>query len=232
MEHKKLPVFRYVRKAVYVCVVVVPLLGIVLVIALSSMYAGKSIYELLGENKKLKQAITNLTDESQIGFAKVVKQDMRGGRLFTRLIFVETDRNDPTQRILEREYEIEGDIIYFDALIVKFSEKYVMDGRGRALYLWRRVYGERMPPEEGFPIESFGKEPQRYADICAALSIRDRTLFWKEIWNLSDDPERLSRLGIQAIYGNVVYKKVKPGLIYMFKISNTGTLYPETVPDI
>ncbi|NLH17176.1 MAG: hypothetical protein GX455_11410, partial [Phycisphaerae bacterium] len=51
-----------------------------------------------------------------------------------------------------------------------------------------------------------------------------------EIWALSNDPARLQQLGITAVYGNVVYRKLRPGLIYVFKISNTGQLYPETVP--
>jgi hypothetical protein len=49
---------------------------------------------------------------------------------------------------------------------------------------------------------------------------------------LANDPEALQQHGIKAIYGNAVYKKLKPGLIYVFKISPTGQLIPETVPDL
>ena len=57
-------------------------------------------------------------------------------------------------------------------------------------------------------------------------------MFWPEIWELSNDPDRLKDAGIQAIYGNAVYKKLRPGLIYVFKISPSGQLYPEVVPDM
>ena len=70
----------------------------------------------------------------------------------------------------------------------------------------------------------------RYEDIFKALSVSDRDMFWQEIWALSDTPERLNASGIQAIFGLAVYKKLRPGLIYVFKITNTGALYPETVP--
>lgn len=199
-------------------------------VALTMLRATKTIQDLLTENRKLKQAITNLTEERQIGYAKVLAQENRDGKLFTRLLFVETDRQDPTRRILEKEYEIEGDIIFFDALVVKFGNQVVMDGKERSLYLWRRVYGEAMAPASGFPIATPGTEPKRYADIGARLSIRERELFWSEIWQLSNDPDRLRHLGVQAIYGNVVYRKLRPGLIYMFKINNAGNLYPESVP--
>ena len=83
-----------------------------------------------------------------------------------------------------------------------------------------------------YPIETPGGEPRRYADICAKLSLKDRDMFWDEIWKLSNDPDRLREAGIKAIYGNVIYRKLKPGLIYVFKINNTGTLFPEVVPDL
>jgi len=71
------------------------------------VYVGRAVYEgtatirqLLTENKQLRQAITNLTVEEQIGYAKVVWQGVREGKLFTTLRFVETDRNDKLRKIL------------------------------------------------------------------------------------------------------------------------------------
>lgn len=191
-----------------------------------------TIHELLTENKNLKQAITNLTDESQIGYAKIIKQEKADGRLLTTIKFVETARDDKAKKILEKEYTIEGDIIHFDALIVKFGDKMVTDGKARALYLWRRIYGERMAPGEGFVIEEPGAEPQRYKDLLKALPIEQRQMFWSNIWDLANDTEKLAAYDIDAIYGSAVYSKLKPGLIYVFKLTPTGHFYPEVVPDI
>jgi len=191
-----------------------------------------TIHELLTENKELKQAITNLTHEDQIGYAKVVWQGEKDGELFTTIKFVETARDDKLKRILEKEYTIPGDMIHFDALIVKFGDKMVMDGKGRALYLWRRIYGDKTAPEAGFDIEEPGAEPQRYADLLASLPIEHRELFWSNIWDLANDPEKLNAHDIDAIYGNVVYSKLQEGLIYVFKISPTGQVYREVVPDM
>jgi len=152
--------------------------------------------------------------------------------MFTKLRFVETDRNNPNRKVLEKEYEIEGDVIHFDSLIIKFSNQLVMDGKEKAIYLWRRVYGEKMNPEDGFPIEIEGEEPRRYADIFSRFSIVNKDEFWQKIWSLGNDPDRLRKEGIQAIYGNVIYKKIRPNYIYIFKIDNKGGVYPEIVPDI
>jgi len=197
------------------------------------LYRGAmTVHELLAENKHLKQAITNLTHEEQIGYAKVTSQEIQDGELLTTIKFIETARDDKLKKILEKEYTIGGDIIHFDALIVKFGNEMVMDGKIRALYLWRRVYGEKMAPENGFAIEEPGAEPVRYSDLFAALPIEQRELFWSSIWELANDPEKLKQYDIEAIYGNVVYSKLREGLIYIFKISPTGQLYPEIVPDM
>lgn len=200
---------------------------------LAPMYWGTlSIRELLGENRELKASLANLNREDQAGYAKVLEQVVREGKTYTRLKFVETARDDPRRRVLEKEFTVEGDIVHFDALIVRFDRRLVMDGKERALYLWRRVYSESMAPEQGYDIEDPGQEPGRYRDLLARLPLDARRLFWSEIWELANDPGRLSQYGVQGIYGSVNYMRMKPGLIYVFKISPTGQLYPEAVPDM
>lgn len=201
-------------------------------LAYAMFYSGKTIHDLLGENKALQKSIANLTREEEVGYAKVLSQEDRDGTLLTRILFVVTDPEDMTKRILEKEFEVEGDVVFFDALIVKFKSKSVMEGKERALFLWRRIYSDKMTPENGLPIDMPGGEPKRYSQICAKLSVKNRAMFWNEIWQLSDDPERLNRSGVQAVYGNAVYKKVKPGLIYRFKLDASGAFYPDTVPDL
>lgn len=170
--------------------------------------------------------------EDQIGYAKVIAQEHRDGELITTIRFVETARGDKLKTVLEKEYTIVGDIVHFDALIVKFGNKMVLDGQTRALYLWRRVYGEKMSPAEGFPIEELGAEPKRYKCLLESLPIEHRQMFWSSIWDLANDTEKLAAYDIDAIYGNAIYSKLRTGLIYVFKISSTGQVYPEVVPDL
>lgn len=193
---------------------------------------GLTIQALLTENKDLKKAIENLTTEEQIGYAKVISQAEKEGKLFTTLKFVETARNNPLEIVFESEFTLEGDIVHFDALIVKFSNEFVRDGKGRALYLWRRVYGEYMTPSQGFPIEEHGREPERYRGLLSRLPLKHRELFWAEIWDLAHDKKALSQYGIEAVFGNAVYTELRPGLIYIFKVSATGQVYPEIMPDL
>jgi len=207
-------------------------LGVLGFFGATLFYGTKTVHDLLAGNEKLKKAITGLTHEDQIGFAKVLKQEERDGKLYTTIRFVETARGDLLHRVLEKEYEIEGDVVHFDALIVTFSDQAVMDGKQRSLYIWRRVYGENMSPSEGFDIETPGSHPERYAGLLRDLKLPDQEIFWEAIWGLANDPEALRDYGIKAIYGNAVYKRLRPGLIYVFKIGNDGHVYPETVLDM
>jgi len=195
-------------------------------------YRSKTIGQLLTENKELKRAVTSLTAEDQIGYAKVVSQENKGGELFTTIKFVETARDNKLKTIVEKEYTVQGDMVHFDALIVKFTGEMVLDGKAKSLYLWRRIYGEKTAPEDGFAIEEQGGEPERYGEMLSKLHIKERELFWENIWSLANDSERLEGYGVTAIYGNVIYSRVKPGLIYVFKINSAGQVWPEVIPDI
>jgi len=213
--------------------------GIVVLVLAAAAYIGPGLYDramtihqLLTENRELKQAISHLTEEDQIGYAKVLSQRNEDGRRLTTIRFVETARDDKTKIILQKECTVEGDVIHFDALIVKFDDKMVMDGKVRALYLWRRIYGETTPPEAGMPIEEPGTEPKRYSGLLKALPLAHQQLFWSSIWDLANDPEKLRVYGIKAIHGTAVYNQFRPGLIYVFKLNPVGHLYPEVVPDM
>jgi hypothetical protein len=207
-------------------------IGVLVYVGRGWFYGATTVHKLLTENKNLKTAITNLTVEDQIGYAKVISQENRDGRLLTTVKFVETARDDRFRKILEKEYVIEGNVIHFDALIVKFGDKMVMDGKKKALYLWRRVYSENTAPENGMAIEEPGQEPLRYGDLLKVLPIKERDLFWTSIWELANAPDKLKEYDIEAVYGNVVYSKLRKGNVYVFKITPAGQLYPEVVPEM
>lgn len=83
-------------------------LGVIGVVAPPVYYTAKNIYDLLGENIELKENINQLTEESQIGYAKIIKQEKRDGKLYTRLLFVETERADPRKLVLKKEFKSKG----------------------------------------------------------------------------------------------------------------------------
>ncbi len=200
------------------------------ILGISVYFSSSSIHELLTENRQLSQAITNLTAEEQIGYATLQSQSKDAlGQTLSEVRFVQTAAGNPKQIVSEQLFTVAGDVIHFDALIVKFTNQSVQDGKTRALYLWRRIYGEWDAPASGEPIEQTGQAPERYYAITKSLRIKDRAVFWDAIWDLANDPTRLSEYGITAVYGSPIYMQMRLGKAYLFKISPSGQIYPEVV---
>lgn len=198
------------------------------VLGLAFYFSSSSIHELLTENHQLNKAIGNLTRETSIGYAVVEDQSRdETGRLFTVVRFVQTASDNPNEIVSEQRFTLPGDIIHFDALIVKFTDEFVKDGTERALYLWRRVYSEQMAPHDGEAIEAAGAAPDRYFAITKSLWVQDRDVFWDAIWELANQPDKLSDYGVTAVFGNVTYTRMRPGRIYEFKIDAAGQIHPE-----
>ncbi len=201
-------------------------------VGVSFFMGAQSLSELLNNNKEFRLAIERLSAEQQIGYAKVISQENDdAGQLWTTLKFIETSREKTEEVISEQQYKIAGDVIHFDLLIVRFPKEMVADGKERSLYLWRRIYGENQQPSQAFSINQEGDIPNRYKDLFTKLKLSEQQTLWDGIWSLSNDPQALSEYGIQAIYGNAVYKQLRPGLVYIFKIDPSGNVFPETIPD-
>jgi hypothetical protein len=200
------------------------------ILGLTFYFSSSSIHSLLTENHELNQAIKHLTKEEQIGYATVVSQEKDAlGQVSTVLKFVQTAAGNPKEIVDEQVYSIQGNVVHFDALIVKFSDAYVKKGKERALYLWRRLYGEQTPPEQGEAIAVPGSAPERYHAVTKSLKMNDRAVFWEAVWELANNPQHLSEYGITAVFGNAIYTKVEPGKVYLFKIGATGQIYPEVM---
>src|SRR6056297_1332077 len=107
---------------VFIRVVILLLLVLAGIFGGALFYGTKTVHDLFENNRKLKQAIANLTHTDQIGYAKVINQEEKNGTLYTTLRFVETARDNKQETVLTRQYTIEGDVVHFDALIVSFSD--------------------------------------------------------------------------------------------------------------
>ena len=200
------------------------------ILGMSFYHSTASIHELLTENHQLNKAVRNLTHEEQIGYATLQSQSHNAlGELESVVRFVQTAADNPKAVVSEQLFTVRGDIIHFDALIVKFTNEYVKDGSERALYLWRRIYGETTTPADGDAIEIPGTAPERYYTITESLHLKNRDIFWEAIWDLANDTNRLNDYGVQAVFGNAIYTRMVPCKVTLFKISATGQIYPETV---
>lgn len=205
-----------------------PILIILVIIVVFALYLAQrpfqTLVELMRENAKLREAIGNLTTENVIGYATILKKEEKPDGPEITCRFVEVDRNDKRIPLSAKDFVIKGNEVFFDVLIVRFEPQLVIDGKERAIFLWRRVYGNKMKPEDGLEMNKQYVEAKRYQDLSAKLKLPEKDAFWKEIWDLSNDPKRLATHGIRGVNGHAVYSQFESGKNYKIVVGADGNL--------
>jgi len=191
------------------------------------------------EIERLNQVVERLESESRVAQVMVKKQGInpRTHVRETELKFAEIARDG--EPLPARSFTVEGDIAYFDALVIKFDRQYVERGealRGKSICLFRRIFGENQTPEEGFPIDDQASDGHGIPDVYRVNP--DPTAFevdlWSEFWMYATHPEEAKEKGIRVIQGEAVYQQLTPGNIYTLTLDNAGGLniVAESIPGI
>ncbi len=146
----------------------------------------------------------------------------RDGRrvVSTTVRFLELDADG--REIGRREYCIPGDMLHVDAWTARFPKEAVAEGdplRDRTLLLWRSIYSDRLPPAEGFPIDTPGGIPDGYAEGERG---RLERATWTSFWRLATDAAESRRRGIEVAQGEGVHKPVRKGEAYELRLDAAG----------
>src|SRR4029078_12962243 len=91
--------------------------------------------------------------------------------------FIEWDHEG--RALPARNFVVRDDVIFFDALVIKFDPQRVATGdglRGRSIALFRRVYGEHENPSDGQSIDATGLVPGVFRDD------REANPFQPKLW--------------------------------------------------
>ncbi len=143
--------------------------------------------------------------------------------------FVELDeRGEPLEE--PRVFTIPGSVVYVDNWIVKFDDRYVEaddELRSASLVLFRRIFGERQQPEEGFLIDRVGARPAAYSRGEPLSDFEQK--IWADFWEIANDPRRASELGIRAAHGEAVSMKLLKGRSYRLVLRASDGL--SIIPD-
>lgn len=178
---------------------------------------------------RLNEVVARLESESRVAQVMVKKQDKNPatGLLETELKFAEIDRDG--KPLPPRTFKVEGDIAYFDALVIKFDREYVERGeelRGKSICLFRRIFGENQTPEDGFPIDDRHGERGGIPDIYRVDP--DPSAFevdlWNDFWHYATHPEDSKEKGIRVIQGEAVYQQLTKENIYTLTLDSDGGL--------
>jgi hypothetical protein len=169
------------------------------------------------ELRRLREVIDRLQAERRIAEIHVLRQDAQT----TTFRFREV-RPDGAP-LHERDFTIQGDVVYFDALVIKFEHAYVEQGdhlRGRSLYLFERVFGEHQEPAQGFRLDE--GVPIAYRVNASGPPSKFEQELWADFWKFALDPRAARAKGIRVAQGEAVRTKLRKGLVYRLTIEAAG----------
>jgi hypothetical protein len=155
-------------------------------------------------------------------FVLDVAENDETGQIFSTIEFVElNEMGDPVGE--PRRFELEGQMIYVDYLVVKFDDKYVEQAdleRGTSICLFNRIFGEFQKPKDGFSLDEPGQRPGPYERGGVMSDLEQK--IWSDFWTIANDPKQAAELGIRALHGDAVSIKVQKGKTYRITVRAAG----------
>ncbi|MBU0755658.1 MAG: hypothetical protein KJ645_11000 [Planctomycetes bacterium] len=208
----------------------------------SGLFSAYYLHTLYREKELEIERLNTVVDrlEASTRVAQVVvtekKVDEVTGLLETTIKFAEIDRQGKT--LPPRIFTVEGDVIYFDALVIKFDRDYIERGealRGKSLHLFRRLFGEYQPPEEGQLIDG---SPSQDGIPDLYRVDHDPTDFevelWQDFWKYATDPQAAKEKGVRIVQGEAVYTRFVKENLYTLTLDHDGgiNIQVEPIPGI
>lgn len=194
----------------------------------------KDLEEKEREIQRLATAVQFLKVDHRIAEITVVSQQGSAETedLTTTFSFVEVNEQGQTLE-QPRAFTVNGDLIYLDAWVVKFSDEFVEVAdplRATSVCLFRRIFGENQPPLEGFVLDPVGSRPAAYNTGGKMSELEEE--IWAQFWEIANDPERAKQVGVRAAHGEAPSIKLLPGKRYKVQLRASGGLsvVPEDAP--
>lgn len=171
------------------------------------------------------EVIKRLTRNTRVAQAIVADRWTEdNGRIMTRVRFVEIDEQG--EKLASKDVVVEGDTVYFDALVLKFDQELVGEGdaiKGKSILLFRRIFGEHQKPSDGAPLdEGADGIPEVYRTGDALLAAEAE--LWREFWEYANDPEKARAAGVRVAQGEAPYTRMDEGKIYSLSLDHAGGL--------
>ncbi|MBC8327687.1 MAG: hypothetical protein ISR76_09605 [Planctomycetes bacterium] len=193
----------------------------------------RTITDLQEQVGGLKLRLEMLRERQRVALLDQVDQgpsERRPGESRTRFRFRETGPDGATLGEPQR-FELEGDVVYLDAQVIKFDDEFVESrdlARGSTLLLFRRVFGEFQAPSDGFLIDTAGARPLAYSAEDGAPAFHEE--LWRDFWRYANEPEVAQRSGVRAMHGEAPYVKLVPGKSYQVELRSSEGLTIRVVP--
>jgi hypothetical protein len=184
---------------------------------------------------KLETAMGFLRLRHRIARLDVVEQlqDEETGEIVSTVDFYEVDEEGHPASKKRQRFEIVGDRVYVECLVVKFDDKYIEQNaldRNTAICLFQRIFGEHQEPQDGFAIDQLGSSPASYARYGETSALEKQ--IWKDFWTIAANPSRAAELGIRAAHADAPSIRVNEGVTYELELRTTGEFTLRPLSDV
>jgi hypothetical protein len=185
------------------------------------------------EIARLREAIGNLTASYPIARVVVLGQmEIDTGETVSnvRVVFLDEEGRRHGEPV---EAALAGTRVYFEALLLIFGDQLVESGEQRAMAFPTRVFTEEVPPREGVELSVLNDRgvPVSYAqdEPPGDLSAGEYREVLQRFWELANDPDQASALGISVLQGEAVFTEYQVGRYYQVFVEADGglTIRPE-----
>lgn len=185
---------------------------------------------LVYRNYILNQIILRLRAESRRAEVLVTDQKQRGDRVRTTLKFLEYDSFD--RPLSPRYFTFDGDLIQFQALVIRFNDTLVMAGvpfKGKSAAIFMKIFVLGDSPEETqvFEINKSYDIPSGYR-IGGGYTFFERTL-WRRFWDYALNEKAAKAAGVKNAQIEAPGTRFVPGRLYTVVIEHDGGLRIDSV---
>jgi len=116
-----------------------------------------------------------------------------------------------------------GDLVYFEALVLKFDPQLVGEGdpaRGTSLALFRRIFGDAQAPQSVPELDRAARPPAREPEEVARMHAE----LWQRFWDLIDDPKLAADYGVRVAQVEAPAVPLKAGQQWEVTLDAAGGL--------
>ncbi len=179
----------------------------------------------------LNQVISRLKADSRIAEVIVTKTefDEKNKKVSTTIKFLEY--NVEGQPLPPRYFTFYGNIIQFQALVIRFQDKLVEAGdkiKGKSAYIFLKAFVLAEKETQVFPITIVYDIPRGYK-IQGNLDPYEEKL-WREFWDYALNPDKRNVEGIKNAQIEAPGSLFLPGTLYTIRIEHDGGMRIDAQP--
>ena len=188
-------------------------------------------FKFFQEYMVFQRIIQNLKADSRIAEVLVTDSsvDEYTRQYTTTIKFLEYDVKG--QPLKAKYFTFKGNLIQFQTLVVRFSDKYIEEGhrmKGKSIYLFMKAFVLDGKNTQEFEITHRDVIPEGYR-ISDAPNRFEKEV-WQRFWKYALDPEERGRVGIKNAQIEAPGSVFVPGTIYTLLIEHDGRIRIDTRP--